>query len=435
LGIFMKFQKLITLLSLCLVFSAYGQTENKPEVRKLTIDDAVILAADNNVSLKRQRISLEQLEKKNKTSWNSISPSVRASGSYSLPLENTDAYVISGSLTASLTFTPSLFTAIKNAKLNYENGQISYELAVRQIELNVRKTFYSLILAKEQIQLAERNLESSRLRYNSNLDKYNRGQLSEIDLLSSQYAYEKLKPTLESTKITYENSIALFKQTLGLNQSIQLELDGSLNDFLDSKEISINYSVEDIPSVKTIKNNIELSKNSLLSTKFSAYAPSISATYNYGANNSLLLDGSRDWTVPSIHALSLSLSIPLDGYLPWSTGALSIDSQKASIKDLELQLENQKITSTLEIQNSLKQINQAKLQLSSLQDNVELAQKAFNVTQTAYEHGSKDFLSLQSASDDLFTARLSLQSQINTLVSSILDLEYTLGIPYGSLGE
>ena len=33
-------------------------------VKKLTIEDAVILAADNNISLQRQRISLNTLEKK-----------------------------------------------------------------------------------------------------------------------------------------------------------------------------------------------------------------------------------------------------------------------------------------------------------------------------------------------------------------------------------
>ena len=52
------------------------------EVRQLTIDDAVILAADNNLSLKRNQLALNQLELKDKYSWNSVSPSIGASAQF-----------------------------------------------------------------------------------------------------------------------------------------------------------------------------------------------------------------------------------------------------------------------------------------------------------------------------------------------------------------
>ena len=77
------------------------------------MDDAVILAADNNISLQRQRISLNTLEKKKDTSWNGISPSLSASGTMSIPFESDSKLSYSVSASASLNFTPSLFTAIK----------------------------------------------------------------------------------------------------------------------------------------------------------------------------------------------------------------------------------------------------------------------------------------------------------------------------------
>ena len=42
--------------------------EAADKIRTITVDEAVILAADNNISLKQQRLSLETLERKNKTS-------------------------------------------------------------------------------------------------------------------------------------------------------------------------------------------------------------------------------------------------------------------------------------------------------------------------------------------------------------------------------
>ena len=423
----MKKVLLLTTIFLCGMVFCYSQ-EN---IRKLTVDDAVILAADNNISLQRQRISLNTLEKKKNTSWNGISPSLSASGNMSIPFEENSKMSYSISASASLNFTPSLFTAIKTAKLNYENGVTSYENAVRTVELNVRKVFCNLLYTKENIQLQERKLETAKSLYESNLAKYNRGQLSELDLLNSQYNYESTIPTLQSLQINYDNSIATFKQTLGLNQSEEIELVGNIEDFLNIGKIEINKNIEEVPAVKTILANMELAKTQLLATRFSAWGPSLSASYSYGKSGNFESSDLRT----TGNALSLSLRIPLDGFLPWSNGALSIANQKANLQDLELQLKEKKESTELEIQNSIKKIEQAQAQLNVLENNVELAQKRYNMTLTAYNHGSKDLLTLQNASDALMTARINLSSQKITIFSAILDLENILGVPFGTLGK
>ena len=423
----MKKVLLITTFCLSVLCVCYSQ-EN---IRKLTVDDAVILAADNNISLQRQRISLNTLEKKKDTSWNGISPSLSASGTMSIPFESDSKLSYSVSASASLNFTPSLFTAIKTAKLNYENGVTSYENAVRTVELNVRKVFCNLLYTKENIQLQERKLETAKSLYESNLAKYNRGQLSELDLLNSQYNYESTIPTLQSLQINYDNSIATFKQTLGLNQSEEIELVGNIEDFLNIGKIEINKNIEEVPAVKTILANMELAKTQLLATRFSAWGPSLSASYSYGKSGNFESSDLRT----TGNALSLSLRIPLDGFLPLSNGALSIANQKANLQDLELQLKEKKESTELEIQNSIKKIEQAQAQLNVLENNVELAQKRYNMTLTAYNHGSKDLLTLQNASDALMTARINLSSQKITIFSAILDLENILGVPFGTLGK
>lgn len=423
----MKKVLLITTFCLSVLCVCYSQ-EN---IRKLTVDDAVILAADNNISLQRQRISLNTLEKKKDTSWNGISPSLSASGTMSIPFESDSKLSYSVSASASLNFTPSLFTAIKTAKLNYENGVTSYENAVRTVELNVRKVFCNLLYTKENIQLQERKLETAKSLYESNLAKYNRGQLSELDLLNSQYNYESTIPTLQSLQINYDNSIATFKQTLGLNQSEEIELVGNIEDFLNIGKIEINKNIEEVPAVKTILANMELAKTQLLATRFSAWGPTLSASYSYGKSGNFESSDLRT----TGNALSLSLRIPLDGFLPWSNGALSIANQKANLQDLELQLKEKKESTELEIQNSIKKIEQAQAQLNVLENNVELAQKRYNMTLTAYNHGSKDLLTLQNASDALMTARINLSSQKITIFSAILDLENILGVPFGTLGK
>ena len=414
--------------------------ESEEKVRKITVDDAVILAADNNISLKRQKISLETLERRNKTSWNGVSPSASLSGGFSKPLDGivTDMkpqtdYTYNFGVSARLSLTPSLYTSIKDASLKYESGKTSYEEAVRQIELNVRKLFYSLLYTKESINLQQRNMETARLRYENNRDKYNPGQLSELDLLQSQYSYESQRPSIESAEIAYQNNIASFKQMLGIPQNEKIELSGALSDAIPPESFSFTQTVEELPSVKKIKASIAQQKNSLLATRFSAYGPSLSASYSWGLNGNDKVEEFKQHQ--ENHSLSLSVSIPLDGFIPWSTGSQNIQNQKANLKDLELQLENERTTAELSLQNSIKNILQKQSQMEMLNRNVEIAQKAYDMTLTAYNHGSRDLLTLQNASDSLLKAKTDRESLIYNLISSVLDLENTLGIPFGSLGK
>lgn len=402
------------------------------EVRQLAIDDAVILAADNNLSLKRNQLALNQLELKDKYSWNSVSPSIGASAQFGNGLqENSTSLSISGNV--SFRLTPSLYSSIKSAKLNYENGITSYETAVKTVEKNVRQIFYSLIYSKENLSLLNRNLETAKQRYDLSQEKFSRGQLSELDLLTTQMNYESLKPSYESAEIAYENSIANFKQLLGINQTEQIELIGNLDEMMN---VSINqdlleYNIEELPTVKEIKSKIELAKTNLLATKFSAWGPSISLGYN-ASKTGQDMTGEFAWA-DFKQSVSVGVSIPLDGYLPWSNGSLSVSAQKSNLEDLNLQLENEKTTVELTIKKYIKEINQAKSQLSSLQNNVALAQKTYDMTLNAYNYGSRDLLTLQNASDALLKSKNQLQSQVYNLICKIMDLEFTLGLPLGAL--
>lgn len=402
------------------------------EVRQLTIDDAVILAADNNLSLKRNQLALNQLELKDKYSWNSVSPTIGASAQFGNGLqENSTSLSISGNV--SFRLTPSLYSSIKSAKLNYENGITSYETAVKTVEKNVRQIFYSLIYSKENLSLLNRNLETAKQRYDLSQEKFSRGQLSELDLLTTQMNYESLKPSYESAEIAYENSIANFKQLLGINQNEQIDLIGNLDEMMN---VSINqdlleYNIEELPTVKEIKSKIELAKTNLLATKFSAWGPSISLGYN-ASKAGQDMTGEFAWA-DFKQSVSVGVSIPLDGYLPWSNGSLSVSAQKSNLEDLNLQLENEKTTVELTIKKYIKEINQAKSQLSSLQNNVALAQKTYDMTLNAYNYGSRDLLTLQNAADSLLKSKNQLQSQVYNLICKIMDLEFTLGLPLGAL--
>ena len=408
---------------------AFAQDSETQSVLKLTVDESVRLALENNVSVKKSELALKLKNRLKKSAWSSVSPTASLSGSYTDDFEK-DSYSYGASGNISLSLAPSLYSTVKKAVLAYDAGELSYEATLRSVELNVRKSFYNILYQKENLASQERSLETAQQTYDANYSKYNRGQLSELDLLNSQYNLESKKPVITSLKNAYNNDLASFKQTLGIGLSIAIQLEGNLNDAvinIDIPESVLHSNLDEMPSIKVAQNSVDSAKAGLLASRFSAYGPSVTAGYTYGKNKQ---QGAEDFT--TTNQLSLGIKIPLDGYLPWSTGALSVASQKESLQELELELDDQKTSAAITVRNSYNTILQAQSQLETLKKNVQLMQRSYDMSRIAYNNGSKDLLTLQTAEDNLLNAKTALSQQEFTLISNILSLESTLGVPFGT---
>ncbi len=419
----------------CFAFSQDSEVVAKTKDSKLvlSVSDAIDLALEKNLSLKESKITLDAAKREKNYSWNGLSPSLNAKGSLSGPVSDaasgSDTASASVSASVSLGLSPSIYTSVRAAAINYEQAQITYENAVRTIELNVRKAYCSILYEIENVKLQEQNVESAKNQYESNLEKYNRGTLSRLDVLSTQVTYQNSALTLENLKVSLENDFASFKQTLGIPLDTEIELTGDFNFVRDIKEISIkNFEVKS-STLASLEKQLEAAQNSLLASRFSAWGPSISAGYSYSygglLSNTESMEGSGSY--------SLGVSIPLDGYLPWSSGAQSIANCKDTIEKLQLEIENEKTSLDLSVKNYLNKIKQYQDSINLRLESINLAQQTYDMTQEAYNYGTKDLLSLQSASDNLLSAKLNLMSEEYNLLCAVLELENTLGLPFGTL--
>lgn len=402
-----------------------GQTGKKV----FSIEDAVLYAKENNLDIKISRNDLELSKLKNNTSWNSISPTAEISGNISDDFENDKKdYSVTGSINMKLS--ANLATSIKGAQLDFESKQLAYKQTVRNVELTVRKKFYELLFENENLALQKRNLETAKTQYERNQEKFKSGQMSELDVMTSRVNYQQKTPDYEKAQVSFQNKMASFKQLLGMDIGQQLEIAGSLDDVLKIKKIHLDkVAVEVAPDVEIARNAVESKKNSLLAARFSALGPSISAGYSYGKSRS---DSNDEWQTSN--KLSLGVRIPLDGWLPWSTGAVSAADSKQNLLNAEKNLEKALISVQVNKDNYVREINHGISLIDSLKANVELADETYDMTRTAYNYGKTDLQSLQRSSDSVMEAGVALKEQAYNLICSILDLENLLGLPFGTLG-
>ncbi|WP_296320380.1 TolC family protein [Treponema sp. UBA3813] len=407
----------------------------------LSVDEAVELAKKNNVSVTRAQITLDAAKRTKNHSWNSISPTASVGATSSIPIDalsdSESNYTANMALSAtlSLSLSTNLYTSMQSAKINYESGKLTFDDAVKSVELSVREAFYGLLYEKENIVLQEKNLEIAKNQYTSNLARYNQGRLSEIDVLSAEVNYKSKIPTVESARTTYLNDLDSFKQAVGLPTDEKIELEGSLDDLINLNEISLDSQNVQSSSIKLLEYKLAAAKNTVLEKRFSAFAPSLNASLNWRDQYWYM---GYEGTAPDptkTTSLTLSATIPLDGLLPWSVRNDAIDSAKDSAADLELQLENEKKNLKRTIDSSLRSIKQSQESIKYKQANVTLAQKTYDMTQEAYNRGAKDLLTLQNANTSLLNAQVSLKNETLTLIKAILNLENTIGVPFGTLGK
>lgn len=406
------------------VFSAENDELSKEKI--LTLEECISLAKENNLSIKVHKNTLNDLKRKNETSWNSVSPSIKGDAAFQDDFNKTESFAISGSL--GLTLSTNLYSTIKGAKLNYENGLLTYNQAVKQIEMSVWKTFYDLIYKTEYFSFQSQNLLTAKKNYEQNLEKFKNGKISELDVMSSRVSYEQKKPVLEEARIDLTNNLELFKNIIGVDFDDEIKLDGSLDFLLELKDIKLPPKENPSPDVQAAKFAVEIAENNLLAQRFSSYSPVITGTYKYG--QALNIDNSL-WNETS--SLSVGVSIPLDSYLPWSSSAVSINSKKESLESAKLNLEDAEKSIRVNTENALRKINQIISMLEVSKETVALAKKTYEMTETAYNYGKTDFLTLQNASDNVLNTEVSLKNQAKTLMETLLDTEYLLGLEFGTI--
>ena len=250
--------------ALCLYFGiseAQTQTSRPKEKTTLTVEDAVQKALDTHVDIKRAELSLRRSSREYRHSWNSLLPSITASGtgskvqSFKNPASDTIGAAVN--VDADITVDTGLASKIKSLKASYEAGKTSYENTVRDTEFAVRKNFYNLLYLKEAVAAKESSLELYERQYAMTERKFESGVASRLDLLSAQVNYETAKPDADSARTAYDNALISFLKKIGkIGRSVKTVGENSGTMEAIGEELASNMT-QTASSVHEISANID----------------------------------------------------------------------------------------------------------------------------------------------------------------------------------
>jgi len=432
----------------------------------LGVEEAVAKALEGNLGLASSRIDAGTKQRKYELAWNSFLPTVELGATlgrfnkanegsalvpaspiggglydavypYSYSIRN----VASASLSAQLVLNAGLFEGIKGLRLDYEAGRIGYEQAVKQLERDVRKNFYSILLLEENMKLMERNIEAAERRYGQASANYRSGLAPELTMLQARVAWENMKPALEEMRIGYAASLDAFAMVLGLPRGTALDLDGSISPSyvaVDAGELLARRLGERL-DIRALEKSIDTMESTERALRYQLQTPSLVLGWN--ADPALSGDAfetgwfGKDAWEQSSGMFRITLSMRLNGLLPQSKEAQDLAELRDGIEKARSGLAQALRGAEIEVDDLARKLAKSRSSAAALALNVELAERAYRLSEEAFRAGSKDLLDVQSDEIELQKARLEVLKENFNYVTGVLDLEYAVNLPFGSLDK
>ena len=443
----------------------------------LTVEDATEFAIKNSRTLKVSAIDVEIAKLKKDNAWNVFLPSVQVTGTMSRSNEvsNTSAEMMDGimsgfmemlmplymqhstllgslpsgsssssdssdpteadhwkaigNISLNWNFSFALLEAYKTTISSYETGLISYEQSVKQTERDVQKLFYGMLLMQENLKLQQEMLENARLRMEQAEIFYKNGLAPELSYLQAQVAYENKKPTVLQMEQSLVQQLNTFGFLLGLPYGTEIELIGTIEPkFIDieASELVEKYLTNRL-DVQSLYKNMELISHGIKATKLQTYTPALALSWGY---QPIVMDITKNWfdgdNVMDQGALSVTLAWNLTNMLPFSSNITSLKETEKNLEKLELSVATILQNGEIEINSLVDNLKKCESSIKAMEYNVELAEKAYNMSFEAYRVGTTELLDLNEAASQLSQAKLGLMNEKYTYLTTLLDLEYAI---------
>jgi len=433
---------------------------------KITISEAVEMAIKNNLSLESERLTLTARRQFSDMSWNQFIPTVDVGGAL-LRFNNTPSGIgdmleplfgamgmplppgtfpaqpqwrLAGSLTIALNFNFAMIEEMNRLRLDYEKGLVSFERAKSQLERDVRKSYHNMLLLQENIALLRGSYANMERQVQMAQANYNAGLAPELFLLQARVARENMRPVIDQVENGLRLSMAQFAMFLGLPYDTEFELvaETNTNIFipLDASEI-ISMSTGGRPEILELRQDI-LSLNSIRkSTWYRLYTPTLSLSWN--ADPTFSGDPWKDswfnsgsWN-QSQGMFRIALGFRLNGLFPFTPENQNIKTLDHQLTLLNMGLAQMVNGTQIEVYNNVLSLERTRLNAQAQAQTVSLAEQSYRLTEEAYRAGLQDYFQVQNAEQSLRQARVQLLEQQFNYLNGIIDLEYSIGVPFGTL--
>ena len=401
------------------------------ETLVLTLEQALEIALSENPTVKIADETIQAKKYAKKGTYAALWPDISASGSFQRYIEKPSFHIMGQTVKMGTTNTVSgglqAAMPLVNAQLwkSLKLSAMDVELAVEQARSSridmieqVSKAFYQVLLAKDSYAVYKRVYDNAVENHKIVEKKYAVGAVSEYDFIRSKVTVSNAEPNVFEAENSIIVALWQMKALLGLDLDRKIDCAGKLADYESAMSARI-----DTPT--TLANNSTMRQfdiqermlNQSLKMQRATNLPSLNASINYMVNamDETLALAHYKWMGSSTALVSLSVPIFSGG-----KRRAAINQAKINLTTLQLQRENterQLHTAIMQYESSM-QTSLKQYHASS--ENISQAKRGYDIAVKRYEVGGGTLVDVDNSQLAYTQAELSRSTAIfNYLINQV----------------
>jgi outer membrane protein len=401
----------------------------QPEVRRISLDEAMRLAWENNPVTISAETGVQTAEASRLEAWGSFLPSVTANGIYTnssnTRFDQSTGRLVSTSYTAQTQMSYDLFTAgrklltYRSATARLESADASYRDARFQTALATTSAFYETAAAAELVGAAERRAERAEQQLSFANTRLEVGTATRSDVLRAEIEKGNAELAVIDARSALRSARLVLGRQIGTGGEAE-PLDSTLPEtapILPPPDSLAARAARTSPTSNSAAASWNETKANKLSS-YSTYLPTVRLTGGY------------DWFAPTYPPTNRSWSLRLTASVPVFNGfqrEASVSRASAAERLAAARARDAEISARAQAIDAAQRIESAGQRVAIARRSVELAQEDLRVQEERYQIGVATILDLQTSQVSLADAESAFVRSRQQLGVSIAQLETVLG--------
>lgn len=363
----------------------------------LTLEEALAIGLRDNRDVLIKSGDVLKAKQKIKEAQAELFPSLNVTGEWA---ETRELYSKdTGQTTAQASLKQPLYTGGRTISTIQMN---EYGLVVAQsvldktkleLALNIRKAFFTLLLARELRDVNKKILNNTQEHADSLIERYRNGQVSESDMLRMQASLSDVRQGYEASVNQAEAGTALLCNILSLEEKTAVNPRGTLS-FQPQEAVydeAFLKALKDRPEIRQYEAQRKAGEKAVAVAKADS-RPDIYASWDYYSRSHALADTGRGWNDYNVAGVTVSWPV-FDG---WAAKA-KVEQAVIDLKEAGLLKEKAAADIALELKDAYLDFRTSLERIKSVQSQEAVYKDSLAVMRAKYGAGIASFLDVQDA--------------------------------------
>jgi len=320
-------------------------------------------------------------------------------------------------------FNSAVFRGIGASQIYLNLSKEQMKGTVAKTVLSVKQAFYGVLLTQNLLEIFEASLANAEENLRLVQSMYKQGLVSEYDALQVEVQVENLRPQVMELRNTLQGAKDGLKIVLGLNQMEDISVEGEFNfdpKILPTPGDLIGEALESNFDINTLKIKRQIDEE-FIAIDRSEYWPTIAAfgSFNYAGS-------SDNWDFQTYNSSLVGLTFSMNLFQGTRT-ARKVEQSTISVMQTDEQINQLSDYVSSQVRGKVLQLKKVEAQVAAVTRNVELAQKAYNISLTRYKEGTGTQLEIKNADIELRTAKTNKLQSVYEYIIAKSELDNMLG--------